>query len=80
MSILIDIPQVAYRTMALEYVIKDKDGIRTRIPCDSVVSSAGYIPTPLAKNGGRVHLVGDCFKVGNLRSVIWRAYEAAMQI
>lgn len=27
-SILIDIPQVAYRTMALEYVIKDKDGKR----------------------------------------------------
>ena len=61
-------------------VIKDKDGVKTRIPCDSVISSAGYIPTPLAKNGGRVHLVGDCFRVGNLRSVIWRAYEAAMQI
>ena len=28
MSILIDIPQVAYRTVALEYVIKDKDGKR----------------------------------------------------
>ena len=61
-------------------VIVDKDGIKTRIPCDSVISSAGYIETPLAKNGGRVHLVGDCFRVGNLRSVIWRAYEAAMQI
>jgi len=28
MSILIDIPQVAYRTVALEYVIRDKDGKR----------------------------------------------------
>ena len=28
MSILIDIPQVAYRTMVLEYVIKDKGGKR----------------------------------------------------
>ena len=28
MSILIDVPQVAYRTIALEYVIKDKDGKR----------------------------------------------------
>ena len=28
MSILIDIPQVAYRTMVLECVIKDKDGKR----------------------------------------------------
>jgi hypothetical protein len=24
--------------------------------------------------------VGDCRKVGNLRSVIWRAYEVAMAI
>lgn len=28
MSILIDVPQVAYRTVALEYVINDKDGKR----------------------------------------------------
>ena len=28
MSILIDIPQVAYRTVALEYIIMDKDGKR----------------------------------------------------
>ena len=61
-------------------VIVDKDGIKTRIPCDSIISSAGYIETPLAKNGGRIFLVGDCFRLGNLRSVIWRAYEAAMRI
>lgn len=28
MSVLIDIPQVAYRTWALNYIIKDKDGKR----------------------------------------------------
>lgn len=28
MSILIDIPQVAYKTMALEYIIRDKEGKR----------------------------------------------------
>ena len=28
MSVLIDVPQVAYRTMVLEYVIKDKNGKR----------------------------------------------------
>ena len=50
------------------------------LPCDSVISSAGYLPAPIAKEGGRVHLVGDCRKVGNLRSVIWRAYEVAMAI
>ena len=26
------------------------------------------------------NLVGDCLQVGNLRSVIWRAYEVAMKI
>ena len=50
------------------------------IPCDSVICSAGYLPAPIAKEGGKVHLVGDCRKVGNLRSVIWRAYEVAMAI
>lgn len=28
MSILIDIPQVAYKTVNLEYIIRDKDGKR----------------------------------------------------
>lgn len=60
--------------------IVDKDGVKTRIPCDSVISSAGYISTPIGKEGKDVHFVGDCKKVGNLRSVIWRAYEVAMRI
>ena len=57
-----------------------KDGSAIEIKCDSVISSAGYIPNPLAAEGGKVHLVGDCQKVGNLRSVIWRSYEVAMKI
>ena len=31
MSVLIDIPQVAYKTWALEYRIYDKDGKRDRM-------------------------------------------------
>ncbi len=58
---------------------KKKDGSEIVIDCDSVISSAGYIPSPLTREKG-VHLVGDCLKVGNLRSVIWRAYEVAMEI
>ncbi|MDO4938691.1 MAG: FAD-dependent oxidoreductase [Lachnospiraceae bacterium] len=50
------------------------------VECDSIISSIGYIPAPLAQEGGKVHLVGDCNRVGNLRSVIWRAYEVAMKI
>lgn len=55
-----------------------KDGKDIEIPCDSVISSAGYIPAPL--EGRKAHLVGDCKSVGNLRSVIWGAYETAMKI
>ncbi|MBR4700826.1 MAG: FAD-dependent oxidoreductase [Oscillospiraceae bacterium] len=57
-----------------------KDGKDIEIPCDSVISSAGYLPAPLAAAGKNVHLVGDCNKIGNLRSVIWGAYETAMKI
>lgn len=61
-------------------VCKEKDGKTVEIPCDSVISSAGYIANPLAKEGKDVYLVGDCLQVGNLRSVVWRAYEVAMKI
>ena len=57
-----------------------KDGSEFALACDSVISSAGYVPAPLAPKGKNVFLVGDCQQVGNLRSVIWRAYEAAMKI
>ena len=59
-----------------------KDGSSVEIPCDTVISSAGYISTPLVEEKGHknVQLVGDCLRVGNLRSVVWRAYEAAMKI
>ena len=61
-------------------IIKLKDGSLKEIKCDSVISSAGYIPTPLIKEGKNVHLVGDCNGIGNLKSVIWKAYEVAMKI
>ncbi len=59
-------------------VNKDKETIE--IACDSVISSAGYISNPLAKKAKNVYLVGDCDGVGNLRTVVWGAYEAAMKI
>lgn len=61
-------------------VCKDKAGNTVEIPCDSVISSAGYISNPLDKKGKNVYLVGDCKDVGNLRTVIWGAYEVAMKI
>lgn len=61
-------------------VCADKEGKEIEIACDSVISSAGYIPAPLAAKGKKVRLVGDCKQVGNLRTVVWRAYEVAMAI
>lgn len=61
-------------------VCKDKDGKEFEIACDTVVSAAGYIPDPLAPKQANVQLVGDCHNVGNVRTVIWDAYEAAMRI
>ena len=62
-----------------EVVIKTKEGEKM-VPADSVISAIGYNPKPLAKGGRHVHLVGDCIAPGNLRTVIWRAYEVAMKI
>ncbi len=50
------------------------------IPGDTVLLSAGYVPTPLTPAGKHIHLVGDCNGVGNLRTVIWRAWDVAMKI
>lgn len=63
-----------------EIVCVSKDDKNIVIKCDSVISSAGYISAPLAQKSSNVELVGDCLAVGNLRSVIWRAYEVAMKI
>lgn len=57
--------------------------LQIEIPCDSVISSVGYLPTPLgtgSKDKKKVQFVGDCSHIGNLRSVIWGAYEAAMKV
>ena len=59
-------------------VVADKDGDMVEIPADSVILSTGYKPMPLAQKG--VHLVGDCAGVGNLRTVIWGAWDVAMKL
>ncbi len=64
-------------------VCRDSEGKEFSIDCDSVISSAGYIPNPVVKENEKtsnMDYVGDCKDVGNLRSAIWRAYEVAMRI
>ena len=60
--------------------VKDKDGKVFDIPADSVILSVGYNPAPIAKKSGKVHIVGDASAVGNLRTVIWQAWDVAMKL
>lgn len=61
-------------------VVKDNDGKISEIDGDTVLLSVGYIPDPIKPASKNIHLVGDCDKVGNLRTVIWRAWDVAMKI
>jgi len=57
-----------------------KDGSKFDIKGSKVIISVGYNPNPLVEKSRKVSLVGDCDKVGNLRTVIWRAWDVAMKI
>ncbi len=60
--------------------VVDKNGKRTEIPADSVIFSVGYKSAPLVPKGKNVHVVGDAKSVGNLRTVIWQAWDVAMKL
>ena len=61
-------------------VASGKDGNAFEIPADSVIMSVGYRSAPVASKAKNVHIVGDAEKVGNLRSVIWGAWDICMKI
>lgn len=54
-----------------------KDGKEIPIKGDSTILCVGYIPNPLAQTKKSV---GDCHKVGNIMTAIWRAWDIAMKI
>lgn len=60
--------------------VTDKNGKKTVLKADDVIVSVGYAPAPLAAKDKRVSLVGDANGVGNLRTVIWRAWDVAKKI
>ena len=60
--------------------IIDKNKNKKEIKVDSIITSIGYIPNPIAKNGKNVHIIGDANEVGNLRTVIWNAWDVCMKI
>lgn len=56
----------------------DKDGKSKKIKADSVILSVGYKPAPLTTSG--VSVVGDAGCVGNLKTVIWNAWDVGMKL
>lgn len=60
--------------------VATKDGKTIDIPADSVILSVGYKSAPVAEKSKHVHIVGDASKVGNLRTVIWQAWDVAMKL
>ncbi len=60
--------------------VTDKTGKSFDIPADSVILSVGYKPAPIAQKSKHIHIVGDANKVGNLRTVIWQAWDVAMKL
>ena len=60
--------------------VTDKEGRSFKIDADSVILSTGYRSAPLVAKGKHIHLVGDAKKVGNLRTVIWQAWDVCMKL
>ena len=60
--------------------VQDKEGNKFDIPADNVILSVGYKPNPIAPKSKHVHIVGDASKIGNLRTVIWQAWDVCMKL
>ena len=60
--------------------VVDKNGMKFKIAADNVILCTGYRSAPIAEKAKHVHIVGDANKVGNLRSVIWGAWDICMKL
>lgn len=60
-------------------IIQTADRIK-EINCESVILSVGYTPNPLCEKSEHIHVIGDAAKVGNLKTVIWGAYDLAFSL
>ena len=63
-------------------VILKQDKTTEEVKVDSVISAVGYNPNPVATevSGKKVYVIGDAYQVGNLRTVIWRAWDIATKL
>ncbi len=60
-------------------MVSDKEG-KFKIKADTVITALGYKPNPVFKKKKNVHIIGDANEVGNLRTVIWNAWDVCMKI
>ena len=51
-----------------------------KLECDAVVNGLGFLPAPIAPDDKKVHRVGTAAKWGNLRDVVWGAWDVCMKI
>ena len=58
----------------------DKNGMKFKIAADNVILCTGYRSAPIAEKSKHVHIIGDAAKVGNLRTVIWGAWDTCMKL
>ena len=61
-------------------MIKDKEGSLSEIKADDVIFSVGYTPAPAFAKQKNVHIIGDAKHIGNLRTVIWSAWDVCMKL
>lgn len=62
-------------------MVKPKNGGEAfKIECDSVVNGIGFVPAPIAPNDKSFKKVGTCDAWGNLRNVVWGAWDVCMKI
>lgn len=64
----VDETTITYSKNGEEHVIED---------ADTLVFAVGYTPVPVSSQSDRVHLIGDCDKVGNLKDAISAAHAFA---
>ena len=60
--------------------VETADGQTHKVKADNIITCIGYNSAPLCEESKNIHLVGDAKRVGNLRTVIWRAWDVATKL
>ena len=61
-------------------MVKPNGGEAFKVECDAVVNGIGFVPKAFNASGSHIHKVGTCVSWGNLRNVVWSAWDVCMKI